>query len=345
MVVESQPSPHRSATKRPGVYYAVTADGSELPVVDVTNPAFAPLHDEAQMARLLALFTRFERWRARIPKSIMGVMLGWAARRSRLARAFSHASEGVVSGMTLYAAKLGPGMLDNRDWSVIDRRIAATPPSWLSRARLEDMARLLAEGLAPLLTAHPGRPLHLFNIAGGPAADSWNALLVLHQETPARLGGRAIFIHVLDLDEEGPAFGARAFAALRGEGAPLRDLDLHFRRVAYDWRDAAELRRAFDERSAADAVVAVSSEGGLFEYGSDEEIVANLEAIRDAAPIDSVVVGSVTRAEGPLEFLRQFTVRPRTLAAFRDLASRADWSIARVIERPLSYNVRLARRR
>lgn len=330
--------------KKPAVYYAVAGDGSELPVIDVTNPAFAPLYDEGQMARRVASFVRSERWLARIPHSLQRVLLGWAARRSRLARAFHHASEGVISGMTLYVAKLGPSMLGRGYPSAIDRQIAASPPSWLSRVRLEDMVRLLAEGLVPLLAAHPGRPLHLFNIAGGPSADSWNALLLLRKEAPEHLVGRTISIHVLDLDEEGPAFGARAVAALRGKDAPLRDLDLHFERVAYDWRDAARLRRSFDETGVSQAVVAVSSEGGLFEYGSDEEIVANLEAIRDGVPIDGIVVGSVTRAEGPTEFLRHFTVRPRTLAAFRELATRAGWSIARVIERPLSYQVRLSRR-
>jgi hypothetical protein len=326
------------------VYYATAADGSELPVVDVTSSEFAPPYDEAQMARRVANFARAERWRAWIPHAIQWSVLGWAARRSRLARALYHASEGVVGGMTLYVAKLGPHMLGKGYPTLIDRQIAAAPPSWLSRLRLEDMARLLAEGLGPLLSAHPGRPLHLFNIAGGPGADSWNALLVLNKEAPQPLRGRPIGIHVLDLDEEGPAFGARAVEALRGEGAPLRDLDLRFQRIAYDWRDAARLGSIVREIGVDRAVVAVSSEGGLFEYGSDDEIVSNLEVIRAESPVDAIVVGSVTRAEGPLEFLREFTVRPRTLPAFRELAARAGWSIDRVIERPLAYDVRLSRR-
>jgi hypothetical protein len=35
--------------KRPGVYYALTNDGIELPIVDVTHPAFAlDVSDEQQ---------------------------------------------------------------------------------------------------------------------------------------------------------------------------------------------------------------------------------------------------------------------------------------------------------
>jgi len=327
----------------PGVLFVQAPDGGELPVIDVTNPAFALPYGEAEMKKRVALFLRSERLRAKIPQPIQRAMLRVAARRSRLARALYHAAEGVIGGMTLYVAKLGPRMLGSSYPTVIDRQIAAAPPSWLARLRLEDMVRLLAEGLSPVLAAHPGRPLHFFDIAGGPAAACWNTLLVVRSEARELLRGRAVAIHVLDLDEEGPAFGARAVAALHGEGGPLCDLDLRFERIAYDWQKADRLRTLLDATDASDAVVAVCSEGGLFEYGSDDEIVTNLEVVRRGASAECIVVGSVTRAEGPPAFLREFTVRPRTLASFRDLAARAGWSIARVIERPLSYDVRLSR--
>jgi hypothetical protein len=326
-----------------GVLYAKTNDGNELPVVDLTHPAFAQRYDDVQIAKKLRSFEQAERARARIPKPIQRVMLGWAARHSRLARALFLASEGAVGGMTLYAAKLGPKMLGDALPGLIDRWIAGSPASWLTRIRLADMARLIAEGLVPALSVASGRPLHLFNIAGGPAADSWNALLLLKREGRVDLRSRKIAIHVLDRDEEGPAFGARAVSALKGDGAPLGGLDLTFRRVAYDWRNVSELRTVLEEAGVAGAAVAVSSEGGLFEYGTDDEIVANLDVLRDTTPPDGIVVGSVTRAEGPAAFLDLFTVRPRTLAAFRLLTERAGWAVARVIERPFSYDVCLSR--
>lgn len=325
-----------------GVFYAVASNGDELPVVDVTHPAFAPLFDEREMEKQFARFKRSERLRAMVPDFVQQTMLGVLARRSQLAHALLHASEGVVGGMTLYVAKLGPAMLGARYANFIDRRIAAAPPSWMSRVRLEDMARLLAKGLAPPLAARPGSPVHLFNIAGGPGADSWNALLVLRRENAALLADRTITIHVLDLDRDGPAFGARALAALRADGGPFRELDIHFRHVSYDWREPARLRALLAE-AGKNAVIAVSSEGGLFEYGSDDEIAENLRAIRDETPADATVVGSVTRAGSHVEFLRHFTVRPRTLEAFRALGIRGGWSIADNIARPLSYDVRLSK--
>ncbi len=66
-----------------------------------------------------------------------------------------------------------------------------------------------------------------------------------------------------------------------------------------------------------------SSEGGLFEYGSDEEIVANLKALR-GQPDVVAVTGSVTRADEPIQQMRKATTaktRPRGLAVFRSLIS------------------------
>jgi hypothetical protein len=243
--------------------------------------------------------------------------------------------------MTLYVAKLGPNQLSGAYGGIIDRKIAGSLPSWLARLRLEDMVRLLTEHLTPRLRAHRGRALRLFNIAGGPGSDSWNALLVLQQEDPTLLVERNIKIDVLDPDNEGPAFGARAVATLVETNAPLAGLDVHFEHERYDWRDADHLRRVLVAAESSNALVAFSSEGGLFEYGSDAEIVANLDVVRQGTPGDTVVVGSVTCAEAPEPFLRQFTVKPRTLDAFRKLAGRAGWRVAKTIARPLSYNVQL----
>jgi hypothetical protein len=53
-------------------------------------------------------------------------------------------------------------------------------------------------------------------------------------------------------------------------------------------------------------VTICSSEGGLFEYGSDDEIMSNLKALR-SQPDVVAVAGSVTRADEPTQQLRQAT--------------------------------------
>ncbi|MFL5349083.1 MAG: hypothetical protein ACJ8AT_30150 [Hyalangium sp.] len=329
--------------KQPGVCYAVTGDGLEVPVIDVTHPAFAVELDDAAIAVMLEKFARDEQRRAKVPKPVQRLLLRLIVGRSVLGRGLLAGAGGVLGGMTMYLGKLGPDNLGQGWAKRVDRQIAAAPPTRLARLRLEDMARLLADGLAPALSARPQRPVQLFNIAGGPGADSWNALFLLRKEHPRELSGRRISIHVLDPDESGPAFGARAVAALRAEGGPLRELDVSFQHVRYDWRDVDPLRKLLRDAELGDAVVGCSSEGGLFEYGTDEEIITNLEALRLGTPGDSRVVGSVTRGDGPTRFAQEFTVRPRSLDAFRALVRRAGWEVASVITRPFSYHVSLKR--
>lgn len=123
----------------------------------------------------------------------------------------------------------------------------------------------------------------------------------------------------------------------------MHGLDVSFQHVRYDWRDVEPLRKLLGDSELGDAVVGCSSEGGLFDYGTDEEIVTNLEALRLGMPADSIVVGSVMSGDGKSKFVQEFTVRPRSLEAFRALASRAGWEVASVIIRPSSHHVSLRR--
>jgi hypothetical protein len=251
-----------------------------------------------------------------------------------------------LSGISTYLLKLGPDNLGS-DADFIDRSIAGSFPALTARIRLQDMARLLADGLVISLAVKPHRPVRLINIAGGPAAESWNALICLCREHSSLLTRREIVIAVLDIDEEGPAFGARALAALRGPGAPLAGIEIAFRYIRYDWAEALRLPDGLRDLRPSDAACAISSEGGLFEYGSDAEIIANLEKLHFATARDASVVGSVTRDGEPVRSFQTANVpagRPRTVEAFGSLAERAGWMLAHVIERPFSYNIRLVKR-
>jgi hypothetical protein len=282
-----------------------------------------------------------------------------------------------MSGMITYLNRLGPENLGDGYAGPIDRRMAAGLMALSFRFRLRDVARLIADALAPGVAVREDRPVHLFNIGGGPAADSLNGLILIHKEHPGRLRGRRISIAVLGLDAEGPSFGSRALSALLAENAPLGGLYATFQYVKYDWSGVAELRKALAGAgeplagrlgaSGAEALLdyqgqhgqlrvtgeigagVCSSEGGLFDYASDEDIVANLTVLRDATPADFVVVGSVVRDVATLDSrLRATTLpqgRPRIrylgLDAFRLLARRAGWSVDRVIDSVAHHAVTL----
>src|SRR5262249_58914522 len=86
--------------------------------------------------------------------------------------------------ITTYIVKLAPDHLPPGFDGPMDRKVAAAPHMALVRLRMQQIARLLAEALLAPLADAPDAPLHLVNIAGGPALDSINALIILARPHP-----------------------------------------------------------------------------------------------------------------------------------------------------------------
>ncbi len=319
--------------------YAATDNGQLLPIIDITNPAFAINISPAELDSASGQFVREQEQRQMTPE------MREALARSVFGSALMKAAGSYLPGIVTYRMKLGPDNLGG-DAHPIDRSIASSFPAFTARLRLQDMARLLADGIARTLTLGDSRPLCLMNIAGGPAADSWNALLLLRRQYPDLLADRKILLAVLDIDESGPQFGAQAVAALCAAGAPLCGLNIHFRSIRYDWSRADALAEVSAGFRAVDAACALSSEGGLFEYASDHEILANLKTMHLATADDAFIVGSVTRASGAASAANSPPVatRPHSFEGFQSLACECGWAVEASIERPFSFHVRLAKR-
>jgi hypothetical protein len=326
-----------------GIATARTREGHDLPVIDVTDPRFTVADDPAATRALYDAFATSERRRRRIPKFIMRMMLSAAARKSRLVRALFAADAGYLDGMTTYVMKLGPDNLVPPYDTPMDRRLAASPHVTLLRLRMQQIARLLADGLVEHLAQAAGAPLHLINIGGGPALDSANALILLRRDRPDLLE-RSVVIHVLDSATDGPFFGANAFEALKASGRPLHGLEAAWQRYDYDWNAPAALMRLVRDLASTGSVIAASSEGALFEYGSDDAIVANLEALRADGAGARLVAGSVTRDDETRRRIiaeTRFKLTPRGLAGFAPLATRARFAVAKVEQAWLSDQVLL----
>ena len=326
-----------------GRVVAKTREGHDLPVIDVTDRRFAVPDDPAATRALYDAFIAGERRRSWIPKFIMRGMLRRAASQSRLVHAIFASDSGYLDGMSTYVMKLGLDNLVPPYDTPIDRRLAASPHVPLLRLRMQQIARLLADGLVEHLAGAAGAPLHLINIGGGPALDSLNALILLRRDH-ADLMRRPIVIHVLDSGTDGPFFGANAFAALQAEGRPLHGLDAAWQRHDYDWNTPAPLAQLVRDLADAGCVIAASSEGALFEYGSDEAIVGNLQAVRAGGAGARLVAGSVTRDDETRRRMiaeTQFRLIPRGLAGFAPLASRAGFAIAKAEPAWLSDQVLL----
>ena len=335
------PSAPSSNAARVDLIVAATLAGHDLPVIDITDPRFTVPDDPDSLRQLLDASSEEERRRRRIPKFIIRWMLKSAAKRSLLVRALFTGNATFLDGLTTYVMKLGADNLLPPYNAPIDRRLAASPHLTLLRLRTQQVARLIADALVTELADNKAAPLHLINIGGGPAIDSMNTLLILNRDHRELLL-RPIVIHVLDADEAGPFFGRNALAALMEDGAPLAGLDIVFDHCAYDWNEPALLATLVRELSASGAIITATSEGGLFEYGSDAAIVANLEALRAGGT--ALIAGSVTSSDEARRRMinaDRFKLIPRGLEGFAPLATRGGYRIAQAETAQLSDQVLL----
>jgi hypothetical protein len=327
----------------PDIVQAATKEGFLLPVIDVTHPRFAVDDSPAAIQALHDAFLEQDRqWRL-VPRFVMGLMMRSAAKQSRLMRALVEPDAGFLDGLSTYVMKLGADNLVPPFDRPMDRRLAASVHVPLLRLRMSQTAGLVADGLVDDLIGARRAPLHLINIGGGPAIDSLNTLILLKRQRPELLQ-RPIAIHVLDGDEAGPFFGANALAALMREGRPLHGLDIAFGRRPYDWNVSAPLSDLVGDLASQGAVIAASSEGALFEYGSDEAIIANLHVLRGQGRGARLVAGSVTRADlarRRMAAYSRFKLVPRGLDGFAPLAARAGFTIAQAETAVLSDQVLL----
>jgi hypothetical protein len=332
--------------KKSGVCYAVTNEGVELPVIDVTHPEFALDLSPGELAALRDKFHRDLKRHPWMPAFINRLLLRTLLRNSVLMQGIRKASDRFLSGMNTYLLKIGPDNLGAGYIGRGDRRIAGTYGVLSVRLRLQETAQMIAGGLAGPLAANPGASLHLLNIGGGHAAESLNALILARAKEGRLLDGRRIFLHIMDLESDAPDFGRRALAALQGPAAPLHGLDVTFSYVKYNWGDAEGLRSVLAGLESGKKVVTLSTEGALFEYGSDEDILSNLAVFRDCTAHDSFIVGSVTRDR--TAYSRHYSVTripviSRGLPKFAGLVEKAGWRIENAVEGTFSDVVRLAR--
>jgi len=314
----------------------------KIPIVDVTNPAFALNDDPSAKATLQQRYEVEEQRLSKTPRLISTLTLRLGARQSQLLHGLVHAGTDHLGGLHTYLMKLGADNLPAGFDGPIDRKVAATPHALSMRLRLQQCAMLLAEGLQDALAQSPSKPLHLLNIAGGTAIDSLNALILLHRKDPALLR-RPIKIFVLDIDPIAPDFGARAASVLSAPGHILSGLDLHFEHQPYDWNDIRPLVDRIRQSTASQAILAASSEGGLFEYATDSAIVANLQALANGTDVKAIV-GSVTCSD-PLRRASikraRFKLIPRGVEGIHALAEQAGLELRRFEHTPLSDQVAL----
>jgi hypothetical protein len=328
----------RKQKKIPGLSYAVTEEGVELPVLDITHPLFAASTDENTFAALSAKAAHKA-----------DEMRGWPAWLKRFLARISNTEHTYLSGMRTLVLKLGPKLIAGRKVEFWYRLGSKQFNAIAIRIRLRNICRCQANLLIPQLRESPDKNLCFINIAGGTASDSINTLVLIQQAEPALLLNRKIEINVLDLDHFGPWFAQKSIEALTAPAGRFHDLDITFRHIAYNWTSPERLKDLLWERKTW--IQACASEGGLFEYGSDADIIRNLNTLCVAAPKTLKIAGTLLLDKDRVNpavvagaEITGVTMRFIGLEGLKNILGKTEWMLESAIDDGSIYAVFILKR-
>lgn len=279
--------------KNPELPYALTPNGVELPVLDITHPLFKESIDEEKLKGLIRESEKTADKTANKFINMPVYLKKFLSKRSFIIAELLREKEDAafLTGLSTLILKLGPGLIGKGRKRFLDRLSSKGIGGIVLRMRVRDISQSLAKAMIPMLMKSQEKDLCLINIAGGAASDSINALFLIQHENPALLKNRRIEINVLDIDTYGPAFAERCLTALKEPGNRFDELDISFRYIHYDWNDTGKLEELLSERK--EWMQICSSEGGLFEYCSDETISRNLNTLYHNSNEDIIIAGSL----------------------------------------------------
>lgn len=326
--------------KIPEMKYIFTLNGVELPVLDITHPYFTAWTNDNRLKKLLPYVERNAEKNAEKFNKIPLFVKRFLAKRSfAMAELLDVGGENTfASGITTLMMKLGPDLIGRGKYRFWDRQVNKSFGALLIRMRVRDISKCEADALIPLLVKHPGKNLCFINIAGGAASDNINSLLLILKENPDLLKGRKIEVNVLDIDTFGPSFAENSIAALKEPGGPFNGLDISIRHIVYDWNKTDLLSDLLAARKGW--IQICSSEGGLFEYCTDEVIILNLNALYYNSDDEIVIAGTLlhdikTIDAGMLAALKISTgLKPRLLGldGLKNLTEPNNWKTDKLVE-------------
>lgn len=271
-----------------GLVYMVNDAGEEIPVIDLTHPAFQRPMETGRVVTGWLLPRLFRL----LPRQIRAEIGAHAP----ITQGLLNGGDTVLSGERTYYVRLGPEFLPS-SYPTIDKVVAGAVVARNTLSRLDSVSDLETAQLRAMLHRHPDRStVHFVNIGGGTAMDSVNSLLKLQQQSPAdfaALRNKEIVISVAALDDSGVSLGRQAIAALQRAGRLPSDMRIRMEYVPYDWTRPSTLLPVLARVSEENALCSV--EGSFFEYGSRQVIQDNLRVIADNTPSDVPVIGTSYR--------------------------------------------------
>jgi hypothetical protein len=262
------------------VSYVEISNNIEFPIVDITHPLFVSSIDENKyhLSNIKSAKT------IRLIKKLPYFMKKSFTKTSDMDNSY-------LTGMRTMIYKLGPNLAKGIKLGFRDRWAVKQDNFMGLRIRLRDVCQFQAEILLSLLQENPSKNLCFFNIAGGPSSDSINTIFLIQDRKPELLKNRKIEIAILDIDSYGPDFARRCVDVLKTPGKRFHGLDIAVNIIPYNWNDPGALSDILKER--ADWIQICTSEGGLFEYGSEDEITQNLNQLYINSVESMRIVGTI----------------------------------------------------
>jgi hypothetical protein len=167
---------------------------------------------------------------------------------------------------------------------------------------------------------------------GGTACDSINSLILLYKKNSSLLKNKEIEINVFDIDKFGPSFAKNCVESLKSKGNYFCELNISFNHLYYNWNDTKVLSDFLSKRK--EWLVITSSEGGLFEYASDEDIISNLNVLSDKYPGKMKIIGSaihdINKVDAGITASMKLTnikARLMGLEGFKGILNKTSWNI------------------
>ena len=326
--------------KIPELSYAITMNGIELAVLDITHPYFISSIDETKLKEILSKVEKTADKNAEKFNKIPVFVKRFFAKRSFIMSELLQESntDEYLTGISTLMLKLGPNLIGKGKKRFFNKLSSKGIGGIVLRIRMRDISKIQAEALIPILSESPHRNLCFINIAGGAASDSINTLFLIQQMNPSLLRNRKIEINVLDIDRFGPAFAERCITALKAPEGRFYNLDVSFNHIHYDWNNTQKLKELLTERK--EWLQICSSEGGLFEYCSDEVVIQNLKTIHEHSASNIILAGSLMHDiesidRGAIAALKISTsIKPRFLGieGLKSIIEKNEWNLRCIIE-------------
>lgn len=329
-----------------GISYAFTDNGIELPVLDITHPLFSVSINEDKLQGMITEIEQKGEERAESFRRIPAFIKNYMAKRSYIMAGFmlKDTEDTYLSGMSTLMMKLGPGLIGKGRGKLLDRLGSKALGAVLLRMRVRDICRLQSDILNTQLIEEKNKNICFINIAGGAACDSINSLITIFKRDPSLLLNRDIEINVFDIDGFGPSFARNCVESLKSPGSYFNGLKISLNHIYYNWNDTKPLRELLLNRR--DWLIIASSEGGLFEYASDEDIIRNLSILYENTPPDTKIAGSVIRDlksvdPGIVAALKLTDIKARLLGeeGLKETLKKTAWTIESLLENNPRYLV------